>query len=397
MKINEIAPRRLDEAPPGITPAVKYIGPYFDDAAKAAAKAFGVGKGTTQAELDALRAGETGAANAAGGGRRPPTGERPLSTVSSDELNALLYPRRASEPTVGSFFKRRGDPGFDPDLSKTQALPNYLQNMPPARIGSPPKPKPKADTSAADQEVRDRHDMNPGMPNKGKPSAEAEAYAAEKAARAEKQAAEELAAAEKAAAKKAAVELPAGNEPPVTANTTAAPAAPDTVTLPKDVVDRILKMAERDPAAAQAAAEKAGIPWYIPSKGGLALGTAAGLAIGGGPTAINAIRPGTVPDWGNPAAYVSQGPEKVLAPKPLSKDLQDRYPDLIDTTPAPAPSPSSSEKASAATTVEVPAADNTSDTNISDADREARIRELINRKVDESTAALNRMIYLSRL
>jgi hypothetical protein len=142
MKINEIASRRLDEAPPGITPAVKYVGPYFDKAAAAAAKLFGVGKGTTQAELDALRAGETGAATAAGGGRRPPTGERPLSTVSSDELNALLYPPRAAEPTVGSFLKRRGDPGFDPNLSKTQALPGYLQNLSPARIGPVTAPRP---------------------------------------------------------------------------------------------------------------------------------------------------------------------------------------------------------------------------------------------------------------
>ena len=109
MKINEIASRRLDEAPPGITPAVKYVGPYFDKAAAAAAKLFGVGKGTTQAELDALRAADTGAAKAAGG--------RPQSTVSSDELNALLYPPRAAKPTSGSFLKRRGDQGFEQDAS----------------------------------------------------------------------------------------------------------------------------------------------------------------------------------------------------------------------------------------------------------------------------------------
>jgi hypothetical protein len=156
------------------------------------------------------------------------------------------------------------------------------------------------------------------------------------------------------------------------------------VTLPRDMVDRIMRMAERDPAAAQAAAEKAGVSWKSILAG--TVGTALGYT--GGAAGINAVRPGTIPDWINPAAYVSQGAEQVLAPKPLSKELQDRYPDLTE--------PSSSEKAPAASTAKVPAAD-TSDTNISDAEREARIQELINRKVDESTAALNRMIYLSRL
>jgi len=147
MKIKEIASTRLDEVNPmnipGVKPVVKYVGPYFDKASAAAAKLFGAGKGTTQAELDALRAGETGAAKAAGGGRRPPSGDRPLSTVSKDELNALLYPPRAAPaPTVGSFLKKRGDLGFDPNLSKNQALPGFLQNMPPARIGPVIKPSP---------------------------------------------------------------------------------------------------------------------------------------------------------------------------------------------------------------------------------------------------------------
>jgi hypothetical protein len=404
MKINEIAPRRLDEVtlPPwmakGIQPVVKYVEPYLNKTVQAASSAMKpriVMKPGETMDQAIARIKATAPASAEVGGIKAAD---PL--VSNAELQALgaMPPERSG---LSSVFKRRGDQGFDAtsrdaDLFNRN-LPNYLKDRPVARmdINPPPKPKPKSDTSAADREVRKTHDMNPRMPNKGKPSAEADAFAAEKAARAEKQAAEELAAAEKAAAKKAAVELPAGNEPPVTANTTAAPAAPDTVTLPKDVVDRILKMAERDPAGAQAAAEKAGIPWYIPSKGGLAVGTAAGLALGGLPPAINAVRPGTIPDWVNPSAYVTKGAEEVLAPKPLSKELQDRYPDLID--PSPPPAPSSSEKASAATTVEVPAADNTSDTNISNAEREARIQELINRKVDESTAALNRMIYLSRL
>jgi hypothetical protein len=335
MKINEIEPRRLDEALPpwvtkGIQPVVKYAEPYFNKAVQAASS-------VSKPRL-VIKPGETMdqaiARTQAEGPWRPELGgikaADPL--VSNAELQALgaMPPERSG---LSSFFKRRGDTGFDPNLNKTQALPDYLQNMPPASIGSPPKPKPKADTSAADREVRKTHDMNPRMPNKGKPSAEADAFAAEKAARAEKQAAEELAAAEKAAAKKAAVELPAGNEPPVTANTTAAPAAPDTVTLPKDVVDRILKMAERDPAAAQAAAEKAGIPWYIPSKGGLAAGAAAGLALGGLPPAINAVRPGTIPSWANPAAYATNGAEEVLAPQPQSPELLKKYPEVHETPP----------------------------------------------------------------
>ena len=408
MKINEIATRHLNEAPP-IAPVVKYVGPYFDKAAAAAAKVFGVGKGSTQAEFDALRAADTGAVKAAG--------ERLLSTVSKDELNALLYPPVTPKPTVGSFLKRRGDQGFDPDLSKTQALPGYLQNMPPASIGSPPKPKPRPDTSAADREVRKTHDMNPRMPNKGKLSAEAEAYAAEKAARAKKQAAEELAAAERQASG-----LPADFEPPMSANAPlpALPPAPaatggrqvrprrpgqgssrraapqpetDTVTLPRDIADRILRMAERDPAAAQAAAEKAGIPWYIPSKGGLAAGTVAGLALGGLPPAINAIRPGTVPDYYNPVDYITKGPKEVLAPRPLPPS--ERIPPVAE--------PETDRSRASSTTPVVPVPDVKARSADEIPDDDPRLQELMRQaeknggKLDESTAALNRMVYLSKL
>jgi hypothetical protein len=416
MKINEIASTRLDEINPlnipGVKPAVKYIGPYFDDAAKAAAKLFGAGKGTTQAELDALRTGETGAAKAAGGGRRPPTGERPLSTVSKDELNALLYPPRTAEPTVGSFLKRRGDTGFDPNLNKTQALPDYLQNMPPASIGSPPKPKPKADTSAADREVRKTHDMNPRMPNKGKPSAEADAFAAEKAAQAEKQAAEEL-----AAAKRQAAGLPADYEPPMSANAPPPPApaatggrqvrprrprqgssrraAPepeaDTVTLPRDVADRLLSMAERNPAAAQEVAKKMGLPAK------LFLGAAGVGALAATPTAINAVRPGTVPDEYNPVAYVTKGPKEVLAPRPLPPS--ERIPPVAE----PETDRSRASSTSSSTTPVVPVPDVKARSADEIPDDDPRLQELMRQaeknggKLEESTAALNRMIYLSRL
>jgi hypothetical protein len=320
----------------------------------------------------------------------------------------VMPPERSG---LSSFFKRRGDTGFDPNLNKTQALPDYLQNMPPASIGSPPKPKLRPDTSAADREVRKTHDMNPRMPNKGKPSAEAEAFAAEKAAQAEKQAAEELAAAERQAAG-----LPADYEPPMSANAPPPPApaaatggrqvrprrpgqgssrraAPepeaDTVTLPRDVADRLLSMAERNPAAAQEVAKKMGLPAK------LFLGAAGVGALAATPTAINAVRPGTVPDEYNPVAYVTKGPKEVLAPRPLPPS--ERIPPVAEpetdrsrassTAPnAPAPVPPAVKAKSAD---EIP-------------DDDPRVQEIIrqlekNGKVDESTAALNRMVYLSRL
>ena len=418
MKINEIEPRRLDEALPpwvtkGIQPVVKYAEPYFNKAVQAAS--------SLSKPRIVMQPGETMdqaiARTQAAGPWRPELGgvkaADPL--VSNAELQALgaMPPERSG---LSSFFKRRGDTGFDPDLNKTQALPGYLQNLPPARIDIKAPPKPKSDTSVVDREVRKTHDMNPRMPNKGKPSAEADAFAAEKAARAEKQAAEEL-----AAAKKAAAAEKAGNEPPVTANTTAgtAPTAPapaatggrlvrprrpgqgssrgaapqpeaDTVTLPRDVADRLLSMAERNPAAAQAAAEKAGIPWYIPSKGGLAAGTAAGLALGGLPPAINAVSPGTIPDWANPSAYATKGAE-VLAPQPLSPN--ERPPIVYEPDP----------EASSGATSAAKNASKVAPTNISQIpDDDPEVQEIIrqlekNGKVDESTAALNRMVYLSRL
>jgi hypothetical protein len=73
-------------------------------------------------------------------------------------------------------------------------------------------------------------------------------------------------------------------------------------------------MAERDPAAAQEVAKKMGLPAK------LFLGAAGVGALAAAPSAINAVRPGTVPDYYNPVSIVTQGPEKVLAPKPLPPD-----------------------------------------------------------------------------
>jgi len=305
MKINEIAYRHLNEA----NPVVKYVGPYFDKAAAAAAKLFGAGKGTTQAELDALRAGETGAAKAAG--------ERPLSTVSKDELNALLYPPVTPAPTVGSFLKRRGDQGFDPDLSKPQALPGYLQNLPPARIvpvtrpspsGPRPRPRPAAELG----------NMEPPLQSST-----------------------------------AAAELGQVRPGVETSTSAAAPAASDTVNLPRDLVDRIMRMAERDPAAAQQMARDSGWRNY-PLTGGV-LGTTIGAV--GGTAGINAMN------------GVSNAPEVKITPwKPT------------DTEEAPPAAPAA------------PIVDKT----------DPRVQELLkqlekNGKLDESTAALTRMVYLSRL
>ena len=415
MKINEIAPRRLDEANP-ITPVVKYVGPYFDDAAKAAAKLFGAGKGTSQAELGGIKA----------------SGDR-LSDAEKAALG-ILPPQRSELPSV---FKRRGDPGFDTTNRDAELfnrnLPNYLKDLPPAQIDikapAASKPKPKADTSAFDKEVRSRHDMNPRMPNKGKPSAEAEAFAAEKAAAAEKQAAEKAAAERQAAA--AERQEPGWSsdvEPPMSASAPASPApaatggrqvrprrpgqgsgqraapqpAADTVTLPRDMADRLLDLATRDPAAAREQAKQWG--WW--GKKGL---TAAGVtalgagALAGLPTAINAVRPGTVPDEYNPVAYVTKGAGKVLAPRPLPPS--ERIPSVAE--PETDRSRASSTEPAAQTPVPPaaqtpvpPAAKAKSADEIPDDD--PRVQDIIrqlekNGKVDESTAALNRMIYLSRL
>ena len=423
MKINEIAPRRLDEVtlPPwmakGIQPVVKYAEPYLDKAVQAASSAMKpriVMKPGETMDQAIARIKATAPASAEVGGIKTAD---PL--VSNAELQALgaMPPERSG---LSSFFKRRGDQGFDPNLSKTQALPDYLQNLPPARIGSLPKPKPKADTSAADQEVRARHDMNPGMPNKGKPSAEAEAYAAEKAAQAERTAAERTAAAEKAAAaERQEPGLPSDFEPPMSANAPApAPAATggrqvrprrpgqgsgqraapepqaDTVTLPRDFADRLLSMAERDPAAAQEQAKQWG--WW--GKKGL---TAAGVAALGAaaPSAINAIRPGTVPDYYNPVSIVTQRPEKVLAPKPLPLDRAGPTVKEIPTDWSP-PSPAASTETPAPAAEKTPSAPAApaSDSATSDDAKIQDLRKLWQKdKMDESTAALNRMVYLARL
>jgi len=345
MKINEIASKRLDEAPPGVTPAVKYVGPYFDKTAAAAAKLFGAGKGTTQAELDALRAGETGAAKSG-----TAAADRAHSTVSSDELNALLHPTPSPEPTVASWLKRRGDPGFDPDLSKTQALPNYLQNMPPARIGPVTRPS----TSRPHPRPATQGDLGTTEPELGLDTA----------------------------ASRDIGQIRPGVETPA-ASTSGEPA------YTMSQLQQMRELFRTNPAAAEEQAKK----WGLPAK--IALSAAGVGALAGLPTAINAVRPGTVPDEYNPVAYVTKGPKEVLAPRPLPPS--ERIPSVVE------PETDRGRASSTAPNAPAPVSPDTKARSADEIpDDDPRVQELMrqlekNRKVDESTAALDRMIYLSRL
>ena len=341
MKINEIAHSRLDEVNPlnipGVKPVVKYVGPYFDDAAKAAAKIFGAGKGTTQAELDALRASETGAANAAGGGRQPPTGKHPLSTVSSDELNALLYPPRAAEPTVGSFLKRRGDPGFDPDLSRTQALPGYLQNLPPARIGpvTAPRPSPSG--------PRPRN----ATPDLGRAEPEL-------------------------------LDSPASREigqirPGVEISAPAATSGETRFTL--DDVERLAKIFKTNPAAAEEQAKKMGLLGKI-GVGGLGL---AGLGLG--VQGLHMAYPDTIPSVGQMSSKAAGAVSDFVAP--IGVNPNGAGPPAGDKPYDPkdfAPSVSQGK-----------------DNDPLRKEKDEALRQALSGEIKESTAALDRMIYLSRL
>jgi hypothetical protein len=149
-------------------------------------------------------------------------------------------------------------------------------------------------------------------------------------------------------------------------------------------------MAERDPAAAQEVAKKMGLPAK------LFLGAAGVGALAAAPTAINAVRPGTVPDEYNPVAYVTKGPKEVLAPRPLPPS--ERIPPVAE--PETDRSRASSTAPNAPAPVS-PAVKARSADEIPDDD--PRLQELMRQaeknggKLDESTAELNRMVYLSRL
>ena len=351
MKINEIASRRLDEAPPGITPAVKYVGPYFDKAAAAAAKLFGVGKGTTQAELDALRASDTGAAKAAGGSGRPPSGDRPLSTVSKDELNALLYPPRAPKPTVGSFLKRRGDTGFDPDLNKTQALPGFLQNLPPARIGPVIRPSPSG--------PRPRN-ATPELGNTEPPLQ----------------------------ASPAAAEI-GQVRPGVDATASAAGStAADVRRYTMDEIRHFQELLSTNPAAAQEQAKKMGFL----GKAGLATlkGTLATLAAGAGIQGAHLAFPDTVPSVGQMTSKAAGAVSDTITP--IGVDPDGSGPPKGQ----PAWDPTSNEPSSNREEKQ------SSDKKSSDVDplrkeKDEELRKALAGEIEESASEFNRIVYLARL
>jgi hypothetical protein len=333
MKINEIAPRRLDEANPIITPAVKYVGPYFDKAAAAAAKLFGVGKGTTQAELDALRAGETGTARAGA------AADRAHSTVSSDELNALLHPTPNPETTVASWLKRRGDPGFDPDLSKTQALPSYLQNMPPARIGpvtglssSRPHPRPAA-----------LRDLGTTEPELGLDTA----------------------------ASREIGQIRPGVETPTPA---AGSAEANVPRYTMDEYRRFQELLSTNPAAAEQQAKKMGIL----SKAGLTTLGAAGLGLG--VQGLHMAFPDTVPSVGQMASKAGGAVSDFVAP--IGVNSKGSGPPEGDKPYDPKDF--------------APSANQGQDDPLRKEKDEA-LRQALSGEIKESTAALDRMIYLSRL
>ena len=344
MKINEIASTRLDEINPlnipGVKPVVKYVGPYFDKAARAAAKLYGAGKGTTQAELDALRTSETGAATAAGGGRRPPTGERPLSTVSSDELNALLYPPRAAEPTVGSFLKRRGDTGFDPDLSRTQALPGYLQNLPPARIGTVTAPRPSPSGPRPRNTTPELGNMEPPLQ-----------------------------------ASPAAAEI-GQVRPGVDATASAAGStAADVQRYTMDEIRQFQELLSTNPAAAQEQAKKMG---WLGKAGWTAAGAAAlGLGVQGAHMAF----PDKVPSVGQMSSKAAGAVSDFVAP--------------IGVNPNGAGPPAGDKPYDPKDFA--PSASQGKDADPLRKEKDEALRQALSGEIKESTAALDRMIYLSRL
>jgi len=352
MKINEIASRRLDEAPPpGVKPVVKYVGPYFDKAAAAAAKLFGAGKGTTPAEFDALRAGETGAAKAAkaaGSGGRPPSGDRPLSTVSKDELNALLYPPRAAPaPTVGSFLKKRGDLGFDPNLSKNQALPGFLQNMPPARIGPVIKPSPSG--------PRPRN-ATPELGNM-EPPLQASPAAAEIG------------------------QIRPGVETPTPA---ASPTAADAQRYTMDEIRQFQELLSTNPAAAQEQAKKMG--WL--GKAGWT--TAGAAALGLGVQGAHMAFPDKVPSVGQMTSKAAGAVSDTITPIGVDPDGSGPPKGQPAWDPkANEPSSNREEKQS-------------SDKKSSDADplrkeKDEELRKALAGEIEESASEFNRIVYLSRL
>lgn len=359
MKINEIATKRLDEAPPGVTPAVKYVGPYFDKAAAAAAKAFGVGKGTTQAELDALRAGETGAAKSG-----VAAADRAHSTVSSDELNALLHPPAEAEPTLASWIKnrqsgsgpdvwaRRGDARFDPDLSKNKALPPGLRDLPPADVGATIRAINNAPRPGASGPHPRPRPAEPELGNIEPPLQDSPAAAEIGQVR------------------------PGVDAKASAAGSTAAGAQRYTM----DEIRQFQELLSTNPAAAREQAKKMG--WL--GKAGWT--TAGAAALGLGVQGAHMAFPDKVPSVGQMSSKAAGAVSDKIAP--IGVNPNGSGPPAGDKPYDPKefePSVNKVEKSS------------DSDSDPLRKEKDEAMRKALSGEIEESTAALNRMVYLSRL
>jgi hypothetical protein len=372
-----------------------------------------------------------------------------INEIATNEGLEKILPRIFGNGAKVAKSAGRMEPGFGPlpsaanagqaELGGIKATDNLLTPaehsalFPQTTTGTTgAKPKPRADTSAYDREVRNAHDMNPGMPNKGKPSSEAEKYLELKQAQAARTAAEKQAAADDLArqvspADDLSKEIKPGADTPKTsggrrepsmgsaaspaddwtkkvgsrtsekppARQTSgdrlepgidAPAASTAADAPRYTMDeyrRFQELLSTNPAAAQAAqaaekevAKKSGMgPWSKAAAG--TLGATIAYELGSG--AYNKFKPEAWPA----APGAPQGSLNLDTP-PVTPPPQDWKPSGVTNQPSAAPAASTNDP----TEEELQKA--------READPEWQ--ELHKKdKVNESTNELNRMVYLSRL
>jgi hypothetical protein len=155
--------------------------------------------------------------------------------------------------------------------------------------------------------------------------------------------------------------------------------------MPRDFADRLLRMAERDPVAAKAAAEEAGIPW--------------GKVLGYGTLGTAAIA--------SPAIYNAYKPDYLPA-APAWSDVTNAVkitPAGADTSPSATPvytPPAAEWPAAPASPVPAAPTNNPTEEELqrareADPEWQRLNKELKDRGLNESTKQLNRMVYLSRL
>lgn len=158
------------------------------------------------------------------------------------------------------------------------------------------------------------------------------------------------------------------------------------------MADRLLSMAERNPAAAQEQAKKWGIPWKTLGAGALAGAWAAGNHYF--PDTI--ATPGELIDKGiNKITTIGADPSKGGPPTNVQRYTP---PPLSDTSDSPAPAAAPAAAPAKNSTADTSSADTNSDDFRNDpAYKEALRKALAGEHIDESTKQLNRMVYLSRL